>query len=380
MKFTTRAIHAGQEADPATGATIVPIYQTSTYTQTAVGEHKGYDYSRTTNPTRVALERQLAALDDAKRCSAFGSGMAAITAVMQLVSPGDHVLSCDDTYGGVYRLFTRVLSRYGIAFSFVDMSDPRATAAAMRPETKMLWVETPTNPLLNIVDIAAIAAIKRPGQVMVVDNTFASPYLQAPFALGADIVVYSTTKYIGGHSDAVGGAALTNNDEIADIIKFHQNALGGVPGPQDAWLMMRGAKTLALRMREHSRNAQAIAEFLASRSDVVTVRYPGLPSHPQHAIARKQMRDFGGMVSFAPQGDEQRAYEIVKRTRFFSLAESLGGVESRVCIPARMTQASIPREEREKRGITENLIRLSVGIEDAEDLIEDLRAALDGAG
>jgi cystathionine gamma-lyase len=377
MKFTTRAIHVGQEADPATGAVIVPIHQTSTYAQTAVGEHKGYDYSRTNNPTRTALQRQLAALDDAAYCSAFASGMAAITTVMQLVSAGDHVLVCDDLYGGAYRLFTRVLPRYGVRFTFADMTDIQATHAAIEPSTKMIWVETPTNPLLKIVDIAAIAGLKRPDQTLVVDNTFASPYLQSPLALGADIALYSTTKYIAGHSDLIGGAAVTNDKDLAENITFHQNALGAVPGPMDAWLTMRGAKTLAVRMREHVHNAQAVAAFLAARDDIATVHYPGLAVHPQHALACKQMRGFGGMVSFIPRGPEARALEIVKRTQLFSLAESLGGVESLLCVPARMTQAAIPKEIRESRGITENLIRLSVGLEDAEDLIEDLRAALE---
>jgi cystathionine beta-lyase/cystathionine gamma-synthase len=379
MKFSTRAIHAGQEADPTTGATIVPIYQTSTYTQTAVGEHKGYDYSRTVNPTRTALERQLAALEDARFCSAFASGMAATSAVCNLLSAGDHVVVGDDLYGGTYRLFSRVLARYGVTFTYVDMTDAAATRAALRPQTKLIWVETPTNPLLKLVDIAAVAAFKPAGTALAVDNTFASPYFQSPLALGADLVVYSTTKYIGGHSDVVGGAVLANDAALAETIKFHQNAVGGVPGPLDAWLVMRGAKTLALRMREHARNAQAVAEFLTQRDDVERVNYPGLPSHPQHALALRQMRGFGGMVSFAPRGPVERAFALVKATKLFSLAESLGGVESLVGIPARMTHGSIPKEERERRGLTENLVRLSVGIEDVEDLIGDLRQALDAS-
>jgi cystathionine beta-lyase/cystathionine gamma-synthase len=377
--FATRAIHAGQEADPATGATIVPIYQTSTYTQTAIGEHRGFDYSRTINPTRLALERQLAALEEAAFCSAFASGMAATSAVMNLLSAGDHVVVGDDLYGGTYRLFARVLARYGLTFTFVDLADAAATRAAFRPETKLIWAETPTNPLLKLVDIAALAALKRPGQVLVVDNTFATPYLQSPLRLGADVSVYSTTKYIGGHSDAVGGAALTNDPTIAESIKFHQNAVGGVPGPMDAWLVMRGAKTLALRMREHERNAQAIAEFLHARDDVEIVRYPGLASDAGHALAKRQMRGFGGMVSFAPRGPAERAFALAKTTRLFSLAESLGGVESLICHPARMTHGSIPKEERERRGITDSLLRLSVGIEDVADLIDDLRQALEAS-
>ncbi|HMD03015.1 MAG TPA: cystathionine gamma-synthase [Candidatus Baltobacteraceae bacterium] len=375
--FATRAIHAGQEADSTTGATIVPIYQTSTYTQSGVAEHKGFDYSRSINPTRVALERQLAALDEAAYGSAFASGMAATSAVMNLLSAGDHVVVGDDLYGGTYRLFARVLARYGMSFSFVDQTDLAATRAAFTPATKMIWVETPTNPLLKLVDIAAVAGLKRPGQILVVDNTFASPYFQSPLALGADVVVYSTTKYIGGHSDVIGGAALTNDPALAESIKFHQNAVGGVPGPLDAWLVMRGAKTLAIRMREHERNAQAVAEFLCGREDVAGVNYPGLTTHPQHALAKRQMRGFGGMLSFTLRGPEARAFAFAKATKLFSLAESLGGVESLICHPARMTHGSIPKAEREARGVTDGLLRLSVGIEDAQDLIGDLRGALD---
>jgi cystathionine beta-lyase/cystathionine gamma-synthase len=377
VKFSTRAIHAGQDADPATGATIVPIYQTSTFTQSGVGEHKGYDYSRTVNPTRTALQIQLAALEDAIFCSAFASGMAATSAVMNLLSAGDHVVVGEDLYGGTYRIFTKVYARYGVEFSFVDMSDLDATRAALRPNTKMLWAETPTNPLLNLVDIAALAALKPAGVLLTVDNTFASPYFQAPLALGADIVVHSTTKYIGGHSDTVGGATMTNDEAVAADLKFHQNATGGVPGPFDAWLAMRGAKTLAIRMREHAHNAEIIANFLAARDDVERVYYPGLTSHPQHALAVRQMRGFGGMVSFAVAGDAERAFAFAKATKLFSLAESLGGVESLIGIPARMTHGSIPPDERARRGITDNLIRLSVGIEDSGDLVEDLREALD---
>ena len=377
MKFSTRAIHVGQEADPATGATIVPIYQTSTYTQTGVGEHRGFDYSRTVNPTRGALEKQLAALEEARFCSAFASGMAATAAVLNLLSAGDHVVVGDDLYGGTYRLFSKVLVRYGLRFSYVDMADLNAVTAALTPATKLIWAETPTNPLLGLADIAGLAALRPAGCALAVDNTFASPYFQSPLALGADIVVHSTTKYIGGHSDAVGGAAMTNDPAIAESIKFHQNAVGGVPGPFDAWLVMRGAKTLALRMREHERNAREIAAFLASRADVARVFYPGLPSHPQHALARAQMRGFCGMVSFTLEGPASRAFAFVRATKLFSLAESLGGVESLIGIPARMTHGSIPPADRERRGITDSLVRLSVGIEDVEDLVEDLREALD---
>jgi cystathionine beta-lyase/cystathionine gamma-synthase len=352
MKFSTRAIHAGQEADPTTGATIVPIYQTSTYTQTAVGEHKGFDYSRTANPTRSALEHQLAALDDAAHCSAFASGMAATSATLNLLSAGDHVIVGDDLYGGTYRLFSKVLTRYGLEFTYVDMTDLAAVAAA-------------------------IAALRKPGHVLVVDNTFATPYFQSPLALGADVVVYSTTKYIGGHSDAIGGAVVTNDKALAESVKFHQNAVGGVPGPMDAWLVMRGAKTLAVRMREHTRNAEAVAAFLSARDDVASVHYPGLASHPQYELARRQMRGFGGMLSFTLRGPESRAFAFAKETKLFSLAESLGGVESLLCHPARMTHGSIPKEDRERRGVTDGLLRLSVGIEDVDDQIVDLRGALD---
>ncbi len=376
-KFSTKAIHVGQEADPATGATIVPIYQTSTYTQARVGEHKGFDYSRTINPTRLALERQLASLEDARYASAFSSGMAATSAVINLLSSGDHVVVGDDLYGGTYRLFERVFARYGLDFTYVDMRDLTAVASAVRPNTKLFWIETPSNPLLNIVDIAAIAALRRPDQVVAVDNTFATPYFQQPLSLGAQIVVHSTTKYVGGHSDVVGGVAITDESDLFEQIKFAQNAAGGVPGPHDAWLTMRGAKTLAIRMREHAHNAGLIAEFLESRDDVERVYYPGLRSHPQHELARRQMSGFGGMLSFTLKGGAQRALDFAGTLRYFSLAESLGGVESLICHPARMTHGSIPKQVREARGVTDELLRLSVGIEDVDDLIEDLRQNLD---
>jgi cystathionine gamma-synthase/cystathionine gamma-lyase len=380
MKFSTKAIHAGQGADPTTGATIVPIYQTSTYTQDAVGSHKGFDYSRTVNPTRVALETQLAALENAEYGSAFASGMAATAAVLNALSAGDHVVVTDDLYGGTYRLFSRVLSRYGLEFTYVDMADLGAVRAAVKPNTKMFWIETPTNPLLKLIDVRAICDLRKAQAekaVVVVDNTFASPYFQQPLALGADVVVHSTTKYIGGHSDVVGGAALTSNKDLYDIIKFHQNAVGGVPSPNDAWLTMRGAKTLAIRMREHARNAQAVAEFLEAHPEVDRVYYPGLASHPQHELAKRQMSGFGGMVSFTLKGPEARALDFANRMHYFSLAESLGGVESLICHPARMTHGSIPKQEREKRGVTDGLLRLSVGIEDIDDLLGDLRSALE---
>jgi cystathionine gamma-lyase len=380
MKFSTRAIHVGQEADPTTGATIVPVYQTTTYTQDAVGQHKGFDYSRTINPTRLALEKQLASLEGGAHGYAFASGMAATAAVLNLLSAGDHAVVTDDLYGGTYRLFSRVLNRYGLEFTYVDMSDVAAVRAAVRPNTKLFWLETPTNPLLKLIDIAALraAADAAPGGdiVVAVDNTFATPYFQQPLALGADVVVHSTTKYIGGHSDVVGGVAITNDDAIADVIKFHQNAEGGIPGPHDAWLTMRGAKTLALRMQAHARNAQAVAEFLEAHPEVDRVYYPGLPSHPQHALAKRQMSGFGGMVSFVLKGPASRGLDFAHRLRFFSLAESLGGVESLICHPARMTHGSIPKEDRERRGVTDGLLRLSVGIEDIEDLLDDLGSAL----
>jgi cystathionine gamma-synthase/cystathionine gamma-lyase len=377
VKFATKAIHVGQGADPATGATIVPIYQTSTYTQAGVGDHKGYDYARTANPTRSALEAQLASLENARFGTAFSSGVAATSAVVNLLSAGDHVVVGDDLYGGTYRLFSRVYARYGLDFTYVDMSDATAVRAAMRPNTKLFWLETPTNPLLKLVDIRAICALRQPGQLVAVDNTFASPYFQQPIELGADIVVHSTTKYIGGHSDAVGGIAITNSGDVHDVLKFHQNAVGGVPSPNDAFLTMRGAKTLAIRMRQHAANAQHVAEFLEAHDEVERVYYPGLPSHPQHDLAKRQMSGFGGMVSFVLTGPQQRALDFAPRMNYFSLAESLGGVESLVCHPARMTHGSIPKEERERRGITDGLLRLSVGIEDVDDLIEDLRGAIE---
>ncbi|HET9029002.1 MAG TPA: cystathionine gamma-synthase [Candidatus Aquilonibacter sp.] len=383
MKFSTKAIHVGQEADPATGATIVPVYQTSTYTQDAVGEHKGFDYSRTINPTRLALEKQLASLENAEFGYAFASGMAATAAVLNLLSAGDHAVVTDDLYGGTYRLFTRVLERYGLQFTYVDMSDLDAVRAAVKPNTKLFWIETPTNPLLKLIDIKGVAALRdaaAKNAVVVVDNTFATPYFQQPLSLGADVVVHSTTKYIGGHSDVVGGVAITNNRELADVIKFHQNAVGGVPGPHDAWLTMRGAKTLALRMRQHAQNAQAVAEFLESHSEVARVFYPGLASHPQHELAKRQMSGFGGMVSFVLQGEQARGIDFANRLTYFSLAESLGGVESLICHPARMTHGSIPKEDRERRGVTDGLLRLSVGIEDVEDLLDDLKRALASVG
>ena len=376
MKFATRAIHAGQEPDPTTGATIVPIYQTSTYTQDGIEQHKGYEYSRTGNPTRTALEECLASLEDGKHGLAFASGTAAAAAVLNLLSTGDHVICADDVYGGTYRLFELVLKRYGISFSWIDMTDPDNVRKAVKPNSKMVWIETPTNPMLNLVDIPAVAEIaKGAGLLTVVDNTFASPYLQQPLKLGADIVLHSTTKYIGGHSDVIGGAVVTNRDDLNDTIQYHQNAVGGVPGAFDSWLVLRGVKTLAVRMKAHCANAMQVAQFLDAHPAVEKTIFPGLSAHPQHALAKRQMSDFGGMVSFVLKGGEAAAREVACRTKLFSLAESLGGVESLMGHPATMTHASIPIEEREARGITGGLLRLSVGIEDPGDLIADLDTA-----
>jgi len=341
-----------------------------------VGVHKGYDYARSGNPTRTALEKQLANLEGAAYGISFGSGMAAANAVTSLLSQGDHIVATQEIYGGVHRLLTMVLPRYGITTTFVDMTDPAAVRAAVRPNTKLFWVETPTNPLLTIIDIAAIAAIRGPGQLVAVDNTFCSPFLQRPLELGADIVWHSTTKYINGHSDVIGGVVVTNIDEVAAQIAFHQNAIGAVPGPQDSYLTLRGAKTLALRMREHVKNAQAVAEWLASRDDVADVYYPGLPNHPQYELAKRQMAGPGGVVSFRVRGGTDRALAIARSTTLFNLAASLGGVESLICSPTTMTHGSIPVEEKIALGVTDDLLRISVGIEDLDDLIADLDQAL----
>ncbi|MFO0973628.1 MAG: cystathionine gamma-synthase [Phycisphaerae bacterium] len=380
MRFSTRAIHVGQEADPTTGATIVPIYQTSTYTQQGIGRHKGYEYARTGNPTRTALQECLAALENAKHGLCFASGLAATQNVLTLLSAGDHVICGDDVYGGTYRLFQLVMTRYGLSFTFMDMSDPVRVAAAVKSNTRLIWLETPTNPMLTLFDIRAIANVAKSRNILCcVDNTFASPYLQNPLELGADIVVHSTTKYLGGHSDVVGGAVLTRDDKLHETMKYHQNAVGGVPGPFDCWLVLRGCKTLAVRMRQHCENADKVARWLKANPLVESVRYPGLPDHPQHELAKRQMRGFGGMVSFVLCGGAEAAQRMLGRTRLFSLAESLGGVESLIGHPATMTHASIPREEREARGVTDGLIRLSVGLEDADDLIADLEQAMQPA-
>jgi cystathionine beta-lyase/cystathionine gamma-synthase len=377
MKFETKAIHVGQGADPTTGATIVPVYQTSTYTQEDVGVHKGFDYSRTANPTRKALEDCLASLENAEYGLAFASGVAATDAALKLLSAGDHVVVSDDVYGGTYRLFERVLTRYGISFSWVDATDLSNVDRAIQPNTKLIWSETPTNPLLKLVDIAGLAAIaKQHGVLLGIDNTFASPYLQNPLDLGADFVVHSTTKYIGGHSDVVGGFFATRSEELYQTVKFHQNSIGAVPGPQDAFLTLRGIKTLALRMRQHCANAERIAAFLAEHPAVSAVYYPGLASHAQHELAKRQMRGFGGMVSFVAKGGLESARTIARSLTLFSLAESLGGVESLTCHPVTMTHGAIPKEIREARGVTDGLLRLSVGIEDGDDLLADLEQAL----
>jgi cystathionine gamma-lyase len=377
MKFATNAIHAGQEPDPLTGAVMTPVYQTATYAQSGLGEHKGYEYARTGNPTRTALEACIAALEEGQYGLAFASGLAAESAILSLLNAGDHVVSCDDTYGGTYRLFERVMRRYNIEASYVPAGDVEAYERAMQPNTRMIWLESPTNPLLRLVDIEAIAALAHRRHVpVVVDNTFASPYFQQPLKLGADIVVHSTTKYLNGHSDVIGGALVTNNEDLYQSIKFYQNAAGGVPGPFDAWLTLRGIKTLAVRMRQHETNALAVAKFLHEHQRVERVYYPGLPSHPDHALARRQMSGFGGMVSFQFKGTYDDVAHVVRRFRVFALAESLGGVESLVCHPASMTHGSIPRELREARGLTDTLLRLSVGIEDIDDLLGDLEQAL----
>ncbi len=380
MKFSTRAIHTGQDADPTTGATIQPIHPSSTFTQEEIGKFKGYEYSRSGNPTRKALETCLASLENGKYCRAFASGMAAITAVLSLLSPGDHVIATEDLYGGSYRIFEWYRTHYGINITYVQGSDPDNFTRAITPATKLVWIETPSNPLTQIVDIAAVATIGRDHSVLLAaDNTFASPCLQQPLVLGAEIVIHSTTKYINGHSDVVGGAVITNDGEIQKALGYYQNMAGAVPSPFDCWLTLRGLKTLSVRMQRHQANAMEIATFLRRHSFVELVHYPGLPDHPQHDLAKKQMRGFGGMVSFQIHGGREEANRFFKSLKVFSFAESLGAVESLACYPAVMTHASIPKERREARGITDGTIRLSVGIEDCEDLINDLNNALDAA-
>jgi cystathionine gamma-lyase len=381
MKFGTKAIHAGVEPDPSTGAIMTPIYQTSTYVQESPGKHKGYEYSRTQNPTRHALQNNLAALENGKHGLVFASGLGATDAVLKLLKPGDEIIATNDLYGGTYRIFTKIYQDFGLKFQFVGMENAANVEQYITEKTRLIWVETPTNPLLNIIDIRKVAEIAQKRKVLLcVDNTFASPYLQNPLDLGADIVMHSVTKYLGGHSDTVMGALITNNDEVAKRLAFIQNASGAVAGPQDCFLVLRGVKTLHLRMQRHCENAQAVAEYLQSHPKVGKVYYPGFESHPNHAIAKAQMRGFGGMVSFTLKGDEMpEAIKLMESFKVFSLAESLGGVESLCTHPATMTHASIPKAEREKGGLKDTLIRLSVGVEDAEDLIEDLRQAIEQA-
>jgi cystathionine beta-lyase/cystathionine gamma-synthase len=378
MRFGTKAIHAGVQPDPATGAIMTPIYQTSTYVQEGVGVHKGFEYSRTQNPTRQALEQNIAAIENGKYGACFGSGLAAIDCVIKMLNPGDEVISCNDLYGGTYRLFNTIFAKYGIKFHFVSMENTAEVNAKVNENTKLIWVETPTNPMMNIVDIKAMAAIaKEAGAWLAVDNTFATPYLQNPLDLGADIVMHSVTKYLGGHSDVVMGALVTSDDAIASEMYRIQNSSGAVTAPMDSFLVLRGIKTLHLRVQRHCENGQKIAEFLANHPRVDKVYWPGFASHPNHKVAKAQMRGFGGMISFTLKGNKlEDAHDVVKKVEIFALAESLGGVESLIGHPATMTHASIPKEEREKTGVVDSLIRLSVGIEDAEDLIEDLTQAL----
>lgn len=378
MKFGTKAIHAGIEPDPTTGAIMTPIYQTSTYVQESPGKHKGYEYARTQNPTRTVLQNNLAALENGKHGICYASGLGATDAILKLFKPGDEIIASNDLYGGTYRIMVRVFGEFGLKFKFVDLSNPTNLEAALTPATKMVWIETPTNPLLRLVDIAAIAAITKQKAIqLVVDNTFASPYLQNPLDLGADIVMHSVTKYLGGHSDTVMGAIILNDDETARQLAFIQNACGAVPGPQDCFLVLRGIKTLHVRMQRHCENAQKVAEYLQQHPKVGQVYYPGLESHVGHELAKQQMRGFGGMLSFELEGDSMpEAVRVMESFGVFSLGESLGGVESLCTHPASMTHASIPKEERQRNGLKDTLIRLSVGIEDVDDLIQDLEQAI----
>tara|TARA_B100000795_G_C22805175_1_gene444368 strand:- start:5870 stop:7012 length:1143 start_codon:yes stop_codon:yes gene_type:complete len=380
LKIGTKVIHGGLIPDPSTGAIMTPIYQTSTYVQNSLGEHKGYEYSRTQNPTRHALENNLASIENGKHGLCFGSGLAAIDAVIKMLNPGDEVISTSDLYGGTYRIFTKIFEKYGIKFHFTEMTDFDKLDDLVNENTKLVWIETPTNPMLNIIDIKKASSFAKKHNCMLgVDNTFASPYLQNPLDMGADIVMHSATKYLGGHSDVVMGALIINDDEIAEQLYFIQNSSGAVCGPMDSFLVLRGIKTLHLRMQRHCENGAKIAEFLESHPAVDKVYWPGFENHPNHKVAKSQMRDFGGMMSFTAVEDSyETAKKIVSSVRVFSLAESLGGVESLCGHPASMTHASIPKEEREKTGIKDSMIRLSVGIEDAEDLIADLKQAIEG--
>jgi cystathionine beta-lyase/cystathionine gamma-synthase len=375
-RFSTICIHAGQDPDPSTGAIIVPIYQTSTYVQEELGRHKGYEYARTQNPTRAALERNIAAIENGKAAYAFASGMAAIGAIATMLKAGDHVVVTDNTYGGTFRLFDKVLSKYQLSFTYVDTSRPELVEAAMRPETRLLFVETPTNPVMRLTDMTRAAEIAhRHDARLVVDNTFASPIVQRPLDYGADLVVHSTTKYLNGHSDSVGGVDVAARDDDSEWLKFIQNAEGAILSPFDSFLVLRGTKTLALRMAQHSANGLALAQFLASDPAVKTVYYPGLPTHPQHELARRQMNGFGGMLTF-DVGSFEAAKSVCNRVQLMALAESLGGVETLICHPASMTHASVPPERRAEIGLTDSMVRISVGIEDPQDLIDDLRQAL----
>jgi len=375
-EFETRAIHSGQEPEPHTGAITTPIFQTSTYVQAEVGKHKGYEYSRTDNPTRTALQDCIASLEGGKHGLSFASGMSAISAVVGLLSNGDHVISSDDVYGGTYRVFEKVFSQYGIKFDYVDTSDIENIKSAIKPKTRMVWIETPTNPLLKITDMGAVTDLCRSSNIIhCVDNTFATPYLQRPLEFGADIVIHSVTKYMGGHADTVGGAVVTSDDSLYERLKFYQNVVGAVPGPFDCWLVLRGLKTLALRMERHCENANSIATWLEEHPRVTRVVYPGLDSHPQHELASRQMRNFGGMVSFELDGTVDDARRFLESTRVFALAESLGGVESLIEHPGLMTHASIPAEVRAEKGLSDALIRLSVGVEHVDDLIADLESS-----
>ncbi|HZS45657.1 MAG TPA: cystathionine gamma-synthase [Blastocatellia bacterium] len=376
MGFSTKAIHAGQEPDDTTGAIITPIYQTSTYVQEGLGKHKGYEYARTQNPTRSAVEKNVAALEGAEYCYCFSSGMAAINVTATLLKAGDHVIVSDNTYGGTRRLFDRVLSDFGLEFTYIDTTEISNTEDAIRPTTRMIFIETPTNPVMALTDIAETAKLASArGIRLVVDNTFMSPYLQRPIELGADIVVHSTTKYLNGHSDSVGGAVILKNKADADRIQFLQNAAGAILSPFDSWLLLRGTKTLAVRMRQHEENGRQVASFLSEHPSVKKVYYPGLPSHPQHELAKRQMAGFGAMIAFET-GSLANAKKVLEGVRLCSLAESLGGVESLISHPATMTHASVPKEDRDRLGITDGLVRISVGIEDAEDIIADLDQAL----
>lgn len=375
MKFSTKAIHVGQEPESVTGAVTVPLFQTSTYAQIEIGKHTGFEYARTQNPTRFAWEENLAALEEGIAAFAFGSGTAAVDTVMRLLNAGDHVIMAEDMYGGTYRLATKVLERFGLTFSFVDMRDPANVAKAVTDRTAMIYTETPTNPMMTLTDLAEVAKVARQhGVLMVVDNTFASPYFQRPLTLGADIVVHSATKYLGGHSDLVSGIVATNREDIAERLKFLQNAVGAVPGPFECWLLLRSSKTLAVRMDRHESNAMQIAAYCAEHPRVHVTHYPGLLSHPQHALAQRQMSGYGGMISIE-LGSLAAATAFTKALKVFTLAESLGGVESLVCHPVSMTHGSIPKEQRDRLGVTEGLVRLSVGIEDVEDLLADLEQA-----